>query len=78
MEYRMECGAKDEEFRGMGLTSRRNMCIHPEVRTSQSVLLSPLTSLGVGEQGEEREACRFEVSGLDFCVCMREGEGKPR
>jgi DNA excision repair protein ERCC-2 len=32
MEYRMEMGAKDEEFRGLGLTSRRNLCLHPEVR----------------------------------------------
>ena len=28
----MEMGAKDEEFRGLGLTSRRNLCLHPEVR----------------------------------------------
>jgi DNA excision repair protein ERCC-2 len=25
-------GAKDEDFRGLGLTSRRNLCLHPEVR----------------------------------------------
>ncbi|KAK4686887.1 DNA excision repair protein ERCC-2, partial [Tremellales sp. Uapishka_1] len=31
MEYREEMGAKDEGFRGMGLTSRRNLCLHPEV-----------------------------------------------
>lgn len=31
MEYRMEMGAKDEDFRGLGLTSRRNLCLHPEV-----------------------------------------------
>lgn len=31
MEYRAEMGAKDEEFRGLGLTSRRNLCLHPEV-----------------------------------------------
>jgi DNA excision repair protein ERCC-2 len=31
MEYRMEMGAKDEEFRGLGLTSRKNLCLHPEV-----------------------------------------------
>lgn len=24
-------GAKDEDFRGLGLTSRRNLCLHPEV-----------------------------------------------
>jgi DNA excision repair protein ERCC-2 len=32
MEYREEMGAKDEGFRGLGLTSRRNLCLHPTVR----------------------------------------------
>ena len=31
MEYRESMGAKDEGFRGLGLTSRRNLCLHPEV-----------------------------------------------
>ncbi|WWC87764.1 uncharacterized protein L201_002656 [Kwoniella dendrophila CBS 6074] len=31
MEYRAEMGANDGEFRGLGLTSRRNLCLHPEV-----------------------------------------------
>ncbi|WVR03935.1 hypothetical protein IAU60_000934 [Kwoniella sp. DSM 27419] len=31
MEYRAEMGANDEDFRGLGLTSRRNLCLHPEV-----------------------------------------------
>lgn len=31
MEYRAEMGAHDEEFRGLGLTSRKNLCLHPEV-----------------------------------------------
>jgi DNA excision repair protein ERCC-2 len=41
MEYRMEMGAKDEDFRGLGLTSRRNLCLHPEV----GLLSLPLYSL---------------------------------
>jgi hypothetical protein len=32
MEYRTEMGAEDTDFRGLGLTSRRNLCLHPEVR----------------------------------------------
>lgn len=32
MEYRTEMGAEDADFRGLGLTSRRNLCLHPEVR----------------------------------------------
>ena len=31
MAYREEMGARDEGFRGMGLTSRRNLCLHPDV-----------------------------------------------
>jgi len=30
MDYRESCGIK-EQFLGLGLTSRRNLCIHPEV-----------------------------------------------
>ncbi|KAG4101363.1 DNA repair helicase [Neocallimastix lanati (nom. inval.)] len=30
MEYRENCGLK-EQFLGLGLTSRRNLCIHPEI-----------------------------------------------
>ncbi len=32
MEYRESEGAKDEGFRGLGLTSRKNLCLHPDVR----------------------------------------------
>lgn len=32
MEYRAEMGANDEGFRGLGLTSRKNLCLNPEVR----------------------------------------------
>jgi DNA excision repair protein ERCC-2 len=34
MEYRAEMGAHDEEFRGLGLTSRKNLCLHPTVRSA--------------------------------------------
>lgn len=42
MEYRMEMGAKDEDFRGLGLTSRRNLCLHPEVSISEAFRLCTL------------------------------------
>jgi len=38
MAYRVECAeseeakAKERGFMGLGLTSRKNLCIHPEVR----------------------------------------------
>lgn len=37
LEYRIKCAETDEErikeenFRGMGLTSRKNLCLHPDV-----------------------------------------------
>lgn len=31
MEYREDMGAKDTGFRGLGLTSRKNLCLNPEV-----------------------------------------------
>ncbi len=35
MEYRESEGAKDEGFRGLGLTSRKNLCLHPEVSVEE-------------------------------------------
>jgi len=38
MAYRIKCAetpeekAKEESFMGLGLTSRKNLCIHPDVR----------------------------------------------
>lgn len=31
MEYRADMGVNDGDFRGMGLTSRKNLCLNPEV-----------------------------------------------
>lgn len=31
MAYRKEMGEKDEGFLGIGLSSRKNLCVHPEV-----------------------------------------------
>lgn len=31
MEYREEQGANDGDFRGLGLTSRKNLCLNPDV-----------------------------------------------
>lgn len=46
MEYRISCAetpeqkAKEENFIGLGLTSRKNLCIHPEVRMGLGYTLS--------------------------------------
>lgn len=42
--------AKEESFMGLGLTSRKNLCIHPDVSTHIKKLEEPvprLTFLGV-------------------------------
>jgi hypothetical protein len=44
MEYRAEMGAHDEEFRGLGLTSRKNLCLHPEVSDRCSGLPLPVAT----------------------------------
>lgn len=45
MAYREEMGAKDEGFRGLGLTSRKNLCLHPEVRASAQQFLGQVLIL---------------------------------
>lgn len=84
MEYRMEMGAKDENFRGMGLTSRKNLCLHPEVYSGSVKgglgVIDRQKSLQVlaGQQGEERQGRGFEMSGFDFCLRLRAGQGESR
>jgi hypothetical protein len=59
-------GAKDEGFRGLGLTSRRNLCLHPEVSYDPvSELNVELTKTPIGQQREEGEDRRRKVSRLD-------------
>jgi DNA excision repair protein ERCC-2 len=52
MEYRAEMGAHDEEFRGLGLTSRKNLCLHPEVSDRCSGL-----PVGTSMEGDT-DSCR--------------------
>ena len=63
MEYREEMGAKDEEFRGLGLTSRKNLCLHPEVSFGNPWKFGSLGSADSipGQQREERESCGFAL-----------------
>jgi hypothetical protein len=53
--------AKEQAFTGLGLTSRKNLCIHPEV--SSFMLGRPKLRLGyTGVKGEEGEGSRCEMS----------------
>jgi DNA excision repair protein ERCC-2 len=71
MKYRAEQLGKEEEFRGLGLTSRKNLCLHPSVRREKSgnVVDARCRSLTAGfvkekkERGEDVELCVYhEVS----------------
>ena len=72
MEYRIEAAETEEEeekernFTGLGLTSRKNLCIHPDVRL-KSWLLSTTTENFIGIQREERGRCRRSMSGPNKC-----------
>lgn len=56
MQYREEMGAGDGDFRGMGLTSRKNTCLNPDV--SSAVFVVELTA---GQQGEEGQGRRLAL-----------------
>jgi DNA excision repair protein ERCC-2 len=67
MKYRTEQLGHEEEFRGLGLTSRKNLCLHPSVRRekSGSVVDARCRSLTAGfvkekrERGEDVEMCVY-------------------
>lgn len=68
MAYRDSVGAKDENFRGLGLTSRKNLCLHPEVSKEKKGKIvdarcRDLTSAFACEKGREEpgsvELCSF-------------------
>jgi DEAD_2 len=59
MEYRRSAGIETDDFLGLGLTSRKNLCVHPEVE------LGPLLS------GRSRSMILISDTGLE----REEGEG---
>lgn len=76
MKYRTQELGYEEEFRGLGLTSRKNLCLHPSVRREKSgnVVDSRCRSLTAGfvkekkERGEDVELCVYH----DVCIpCSR-------
>jgi DEAD_2 len=72
MKYRTEQLGYEEEFRGLGLTSRKNLCLHPSVKREKSgaVVDSRCRNLTAGfvkekkERGEDVEMCVYHE------VCM--------
>ena len=67
MKYRTEQLGQEEDFRGLGLTSRKNLCLHPSVKREKSgaVVDARCRSLTAGfvkekkERGEDVELCIY-------------------
>jgi len=74
MKYRAEQLGYEEEFRGMGLTSRKNLCLHPEVKREKSgtIVDAKCRSLTAGfvkekkERGEDVPVCIYHDVVLPF------------
>ncbi|KAH8684911.1 hypothetical protein BGZ60DRAFT_398659 [Tricladium varicosporioides] len=66
MKYREEQLGHKEEFRGLGLTSRKNLCLHPSVKREKSgaVVDARCRSLTAGFVKEKKER------GEDVPVCI--------
>lgn len=67
MKYRADQKGEVEDFRGLGLTSRKNLCLHPSVKRekSGSVVDARCRSLTAGfvkekkERGEDVDVCIY-------------------
>jgi DNA excision repair protein ERCC-2 len=66
MKYREEQLGHKEDFRGIGLTSRKNLCLHPSVKREKSgtVVDARCRSLTAGFVREKKER------GEDVPVCI--------
>ena len=66
MKYRAQELGYEEEFRGLGLTSRKNLCLHPSVKREKSgaVVDARCRSLTAGFVREKKER------GDDVDVCI--------
>ena len=66
MKYRATELGHEEEFRGLGLTSRKNLCLHPSVKKEKlgSVVDARCRSLTAGFVREKKE------HGEDVGVCI--------
>jgi hypothetical protein len=80
MKYRAEELGYEEEFRGLGLTSRKNLCLHPSVKREKSgaIVDARCRSLTAGfvkekkERGENVDVCVYhDVSLAKQCSPLR-------
>jgi len=85
MKYRADQLGHEEEFRGLGLTSRKNLCLHPSVKRekSGSVVDARCRSLTAGfvkerkERGEDVDLCIYHDVGIAISVSLRAKLRKP-
>jgi DNA excision repair protein ERCC-2 len=83
MKYRADQLGYVEEFRGLGLTSRKNLCLHPSVKREKSgaVVDARCRSLTAGfvkekkERGEDVDVCIYHD--VRFSIERRRGPGFP-
>ena len=67
MKYRADQLGQEEDFRGLGLTSRKNLCLHPSVKKEKSgaIVDARCRSLTAGfvkekkERGEDVDVCVY-------------------
>lgn len=79
MKYRAEQLGHQEDFRGLGLTSRKNLCLHPSVKREKSgaVVDARCRSLTAGfvkekkERGEDVPVCIYHDVGLFIVMLIR-------
>lgn len=66
MKYRADQLGYEEDFRGLGLTSRKNLCLHPSVKRekSGSVVDARCRSLTAGFVKEKKD----RGESVDLCV----------
>lgn len=81
MAYRAEMGCPDEGFRGIGLSSRKNLCLHPDVSREKKgktvdARCRDMTSASACEKG------RADPGSVELCefheVCADLAESTPR
>lgn len=78
MKYREQEIGK-EDFRGLGLTSRKNLCLHPSVKREKSgaVVDARCRSLTAGfvkekkERGEDVDLCVYHDVRLTFLLSLQ-------
>lgn len=74
MKYRAQELGYEEDFRGLGLTSRKNLCLHPSVKREKSgaVVDARCRSLTAGFIKEKKE----KGENVDVCVYHDVGESR--